>query len=254
MIKSAALVILLTALTGLPDQATAGPSGNLQEILKGMDDLWRGRSSSGRSTLEVKTGHYRRTMTMDYWSLGEDYFLVRIAAPKRERGTATLKRGDEIYNYLPKAGRVIKIGAAMMGGSWMGSHLTNDDLVQSSRLADDYTATLVSDKPDGKGNRTLEISLVPHKDAAVVWGKQLVQIRMPGYIPLLQKFFDEDLQPAREIRFANIRDFSGRKIPATMTVLPANKPGEFTRFTYEQIRFDPPDLNDGFFSLKRLKQ
>ena len=33
----------------------------------------------------------------------------------------------------------------MMGGSWMGSHFTNDDLLQESRLVEDYDVALTFD-------------------------------------------------------------------------------------------------------------
>ena len=59
----------------------------------------------------------------------------------------TLKVDSEVWNYLPKVDRVIKVPPSMMGGSWMGSHITNDDLVKASQIDEDYTFRLLRRTP-----------------------------------------------------------------------------------------------------------
>ena len=39
------------------------------------------------ATMEVVTEHWEREMTMEVWSLGTDYSLVRLRAPRRDAGT-----------------------------------------------------------------------------------------------------------------------------------------------------------------------
>ena len=90
-------------------------------IMEQVDRLLRGDSSRGVATMEVVTENWERRMTMELWSLGTEYSLVRLRAPQREAGTATLMAEDDIWNYLPKVDRTIKIPSSMMGGSWMGS-------------------------------------------------------------------------------------------------------------------------------------
>ena len=109
-----------------------------REVMDEVDRLLRGDSSRGVATMEVVTEHWQRSLTMEVWSLGTDHSLVRVTAPAKEAGTATLKVGKDIWNYLPKIDRTIKIPSSMMSGSWMGSHFTNDDLVKDSRLIDGY--------------------------------------------------------------------------------------------------------------------
>ena len=117
----------------------------LKKLLDKMNDLWSGKSSKGSMTMEVKKQYYTRSMSMDVWSLGEDYFLTKIVKPKKDKGIASLKRKDEMYNYLPKINKTIRIGKAMLGGSWMGSHITNDDMVKMSRYSEDYDYEKVKD-------------------------------------------------------------------------------------------------------------
>ena len=105
------------------------------EIIDRVDRLMRGESSRGLVTMEITTEHWSRTLEMEVWSLGTEHSLVRLRSPAREAGTATLKAGDEVWNYLPRVDRTIKVPPSLMMGSWMGSHFTNDDLVKES-LAD----------------------------------------------------------------------------------------------------------------------
>ncbi len=200
-------------------------------------------------TMQVTTRHYSRKMRMQYWSKGRDRFLISILYPAKDEGISTLKVGRDIWNYLPKVDRVIKIPASMMGGSWMGSHITNDDLVKESQIADDYTFRLLEDRGEG----VWVIESVPKPEAAVVWGKLIYEIIMPDLIPVQISYFDEEGKKVRVIRYSEVQEIDGRKIPLKMEVLPLEKPEESTTMIYEKIRFGV-SLQDGFFSLRNLKK
>ncbi len=231
-----------------PAQAQVDP----YEIIDRVDELYRGESSHGTSTMEVVTENWTRQMTMELWSLGNDYSLVRIQAPAREAGTATLKADRDIYNYLPKVDRTIKIPTSMMGGSWMGSHFTNDDLVQESRLVDDYDITL-SFSGDRNGEVVWEFTLVPKAEAAVVWGQIDYRVRQADYMPLAVSYYDEDGALARSMDFSDFATGGRRTIPRVMMMTPADKPDEYTSMRYDDLEFDV-DLDASFFSLRTLQR
>ena len=207
----------------------------IEELLDRTDDVARGASSSAVVSMHVKTANYERTMKMEAWSQGTDKTLIKVLEPAKDAGIATLKVDDNIWNYLPKVDRTMKVPAGMMSGSWMGSHFTNDDLVKESRLSEDFTYTLTG-RPESGGFWVVEC--VPKPDAPVVWGKIVVKLT-PDEMPSEVAFFDEKGALARTMTYADVKDFEGRKVPATMTLLPADKPGEFTRMTYESLDFDP---------------
>ena len=234
----------------------AAPAAHAQldpyEIIDRVDRMYRGASSHGTSTMEVVTENWDRQMTMEIWSLGNDFSLVRIQAPAREAGTATLKADQDIYNYLPKVDRTIKIPASMMGGSWMGSHFTNDDLVQESRLVDNYNIELSFD-----GNRDgvviWEFVLIPKAEAAVVWGRIEYEVRQADYMPLGVRYYDEDGELARMMEFSDFVTLGGRTVPRLMMMRPADKPDEHTSMRYENLEFDV-GLDESFFSLRTLQR
>jgi hypothetical protein len=218
------------------------------ELLDATDDIARGSSSHAMLEMAVKTANYERTMTMEAWSQGEDKSLVILRAPAKDAGVATLKVGDALWNYLPKVDRTMKLPAGMMSGAWMGSHLSNDDLVKSSRLADDYDAAITARPAQGG---VWEVTLTPKPDAPVVWGRVVVTISADK-IPMRIAFYAENGTLARTQTFEGVTEIDGRRVPRVMTVIPADKPNEWTRITYQSLDFDitlPPDT----FSLQALK-
>ena len=233
--------------------ASAAAQVNPVDVIDRVDRLLRGDSSRGVVSMEIVTANWDRTLSMEAWSLGTDFFLARLRSPKKEAGVATLKAGNNIWNYLPKIDRTLKIPTSMMGGAWMGSHFTNDDLVKQSRLSVDYAITLSHAGDDAEGVPVWDFTLAPKPDAAVVWGHIVYRVRQNDLMPLWARFHDEEGALARTMEFSGFREFDGRLIPSVMLMRPADKPDEHTVVRYEELDFDI-DISESFFSLRNLKK
>jgi hypothetical protein len=220
-------------------------------VMRKLDDQYRGESSHGWMRMEIQTEHWKRNLAMEAWSLGADYSLVRILRPRKERGTATLKARNELFTYLGKTGRTIKISSGMMAGSWMGSHFTNDDLIRHSRLSRDYHIKKISDG-DADGTAVYRFQLTPKPKAPVVWGKLVITVRKSDLEPLHELFYDEDGAKVRELRFSDHRTIDGRVVPMTMVMRPLDGSNEYTKITYKRLSFSEK-LSESFFTLQKLK-
>ena len=223
-----------------------------RDIMDRVDRILRGESSHAVATMEVVAKHWDRSFTMEVWSLGTEYSLVRITAPAREAGMATLKAEDAIWNYLPKVDRTIKVPASMMMGSWMGSHFTNDDLVKESRLIEDYEIE-TGFEGQREGVEVWEFRLTPKPEAAVVWGRIEYRVRKADLMPQWAHYYDEDGGLVRTLTFSNFRNIGGRIVPTVMDMHPEDKAGERTTVTYSELEFGV-DLKKSFFSLRTLKR
>ena len=252
MFRWCARILILGVAGGLAAAQPAAGQTDPLEIIDRVDRLMRGDSSRGVATMEVVTEHWEREMTMELWSLGTEYSLVRLRAPRREAGTATLMAEDDIWNYLPKVDRTIKIPASMMGGAWMGSHFTNDDLVKESRLIDDYDVEIAFEG-DRDGADVWELRLTPKPEAAVVWGRVEFQVRQRDSMPLWARYYDEDGELARTMEYSAFAEMGDRIVPGVMDMRPSDKPGERTTIRYEELEFDV-DLDRSFFSLRTLQR
>lgn len=241
---------LISALLLTLSTAAFADDPTIAELLAGTDDIARGNSSIAVMVMEVKTARYERTVKMKAWSEGTDNSLIQILEPAKEAGISTLKVGDNIWNYLPKVDRTMKVPAGMMSGSWMGSHISNDDLVKESRLSEDFDYE-ITEQPTGDTGRWV-IELVPKEDAAVVWGK-IVAVIGADRIPVEIAYHDEDGELVRTMTYSDVREIGGRTIPTRFTVTPADKPGEYTSISYDSLEFDV-DIPDSTFSLQALRQ
>jgi len=223
-----------------------------KEILDFLDDLYRADSSHGKMSMKVVTANWSRELTLEQWTKGKKLSLVRILAPQKEKGSATLRADLDVWNFLPKVDRVVKISSSMMSGSWMGSHYTNDDLVKQSRFADDFTY-VVSFQGKRDGHEIVELTMTPKPDAAVVWGKIVASCRTADIMPVKVDYFDEDLKLARTMSFSDYKKIGGRLIPAVNRMTPMDKPGEYTEMHYQEFDFNVP-IEDSFFSLRNLQK
>ena len=229
-------------------------AGNIspEKILNNVDDLYRSNASHSILTLSVTTVNWQRTLTLEQWSKGEDKSLIKVLKPKKEKGLATLRVDKNVWNFLPKVKRVVKIPSSMMSSSWMGSHFTNDDLVKQSRMAEDYTFSITFEgMKDSK--EIIEVTCLPNKEAAVVWGKVEVVVYADDYLPLRMIYYDEDLLLSRTLEFTNIEMMDGKMIPTMMNMIPTDEPGESTTVKWEEVKFDVT-IDDDFFSLRKLQQ
>lgn len=237
-------VVILLTLMLLPSVALPL---DLRQLIREVEDQHMGRSSFAEMHMEVSTEHWQRTTLMEAWSLRRDYFLVRILEPAKEKGVATLKIDKEVWNYLPKVDRTIKVPPSMMGGSWMGSHITNNDLVKAAHIDEDYDFNLLAED-----ETSWTIEALPKPEAAVIWGKIVYLLEKARRVPNEIRYFDEEMVEVRRIRFERVEAIDDRFVPMHMVVEPLDKPQERTVLDYRRLRFDVP-LEESFFSLRNLK-
>jgi hypothetical protein len=234
--RGVALGLLLAGRGVLPG-ADAQPPVDAKSIVDRVDRLLRGDSSAGEMTMAVVTRRWTRTLTLRAWSEGTERTLIKVLAPAKEAGVATLKAGDEIWNYLPKVDRTIRVPTSMMMASWMGSHFTNDDLVKESRLIRDYDIAMGFEGVR-EGVRVWEFVLTPRPDAAVVWGKVVMEVRQADLMPTWARYYGDDGALRRTLTFGDYQVMGGRLVPTTMRVVPADKSDESTLIRYTSLRFD----------------
>lgn len=243
------LVVVIAALAAPLAHAADDPDPN-KLLEEAVDNLYRGDSSVAQIEMHVKTSRFERSLKMMVWAKGEEKSLIRILEPKKEAGVTTLKNGDNIWNYLPKVDRTIKVPAGMMSGSWMGSHFTNDDLVQENRYSDDYRLKIVG-RPSG-GQGAWKVEAVPNPDAPVVWGKVVVTIGADK-LPTKTAFFDERGNLVRTLHYLDVKELGGKRVPMRMKLVPADKPEEYTEIIQQKLAFDV-DIPDSTFTLQALKK
>ena len=227
------------------------PTPDIETVIKHIDQLYRSETSHAEMEMHIVTPHWERTLAMTIWSKGMDKTFIRITAPKKENGVATLRIGNEMWNYLPKTNKVMKIPPSMMMGSWMGSDFTNDDLVRESSMLNDYTYQFVT--PEDASPDHLYVELTPKEDSPIVWGKIVGAVRSSDYLPVWQHFYDEKGNLMRVMNFKEITTFAGKTLPSVIEIIPQNKEGHKTVVRWLDATFDS-DIDDKIFTRRNLQR
>ncbi len=222
------------------------------EIVKKADELMRAKSSYSEITMNIIKPDWSREMGMKVWALEPDYSMIYITEPARDKGTVTLKRKTEVWNWLPSAQKVIKIPPSMMLQSWMGSDFTNDDLVKESSVIKDYTHKILGEE-NIDGMDCYKIQLTPKPDAGVVWGKIIAWIAKDTYLEPKVEYYDEDDFMVKQFIGSNLQKMDGRNIFTHWEMIPEDKPGNKTIMDYNKIQFNI-DTNESFYSEQNMKR
>ena len=223
----------------------AEPDG--RELVERVESLLWGRTVQGEYAMTITTPRWQRTLALRAWMERPKRSFIRILAPAKEKGIGSLRIGAEMWNYLPNVERTVKIPPSMMLQPWMGSDFTNDDLVKSSSIVDDYTSRILREE---SGAYVLE--LVPKPDAAVVWGKILYWVRKTDSIPLKEEFYDERGTLVRVMTFSEVRPMGGRAIPTRWEIRPSDKPGNATTIVVKSALYDRA-IDPEVFSQRNLQ-
>ncbi|MFW6140274.1 MAG: outer membrane lipoprotein-sorting protein [Acidobacteriota bacterium] len=221
-----------------------------RDIVEKIDELYRSDSSKALMEMEIVTPHWQRTLKMRVWSEGMDKTFIRILEPKKERGMGTLRVENEMWNYLPKTNKVIKIPPSMMMSSYMGSDFTNNDLVREYTFTEDYDFNFTQvDNPEPD---IIYVKCIPHQGLPIVWGHIILAVRSSDYLPVWQKYYDEKGELVREMFFKDIRQFEDRRIPSVMELIPTTKQGHKTVMRYMEVNFDL-QIEESIFTLRNLR-
>ena len=140
-----------------------------RELIQQAMDHWRGTSSYSEISMTIHRSDWERSMSMRSWTKGDKISLVRVVEPRKDAGSGTLTKDNNMWTFAPKINRIIKVPSSMMSQSWMGSDFSNKNISKSTDILDEYEHTLLETREDGQ-HTVYVIESVPHENAAVVWG------------------------------------------------------------------------------------
>ncbi|MGB5506264.1 MAG: outer membrane lipoprotein-sorting protein [Sulfurovum sp.] len=221
-----------------------------QAIIKKLEKNLRGDYMYSTMSMIVSSKRGKRTVKIESWSKGNDKSFIKILYPKKDKGITFLKIDNQMWQYIPKIERTIKIPPSMMLQSWMGSDFTNDDMVKESSLEEDYNARLLS----RQGN-SATLELIPKEDAAVVWGKIIIDVDLKNAVPVKEIFYDDMMQKVRVMTFSKIEQHGSHRVPMVMELKPldASKKKNRTKIIFEKVNFDAK-IDSSYFTKQALKR
>ena len=136
----------------------------------------------------------------------------------------------------------------MMLQNWMGSDITNDDMVKQSSIVEDYEPKILK-----KEGTMVTMQLTPKEDAAVVWGKIISHIDISTYTSQKDIFYDEDGEEVRVFYYKDVKKYGKYYTPTYWRVEPVDKTGNFTEIILEEVKYDT-EISEQYFRKSALKR
>jgi len=231
-----------------PAQPTA------RELAERVEQTFRGESGFLDATMVVTSPRLpepRRVRFQSWDDRAGKRSFIRILEPPKDRGAAFLKLQPNLWSWVPRVERTIRIPPSMMLQSWMGSDFTNDDLVRESSVLDDYEHRWLGVDPNYQGMRAFVIEYRPLEGAPVVWGRIVAWIDPARFAPLRQEFFDEAGVKLRLMTLGDFRAVGRRSYPHHWSMVPLDKKGHETAIEVNEVRFDEK-FDDEIFTQRNL--
>ena len=240
--------LLITALLGSPAQLAW--SQDATQVVREAWEYWRGVSSYTEMKMTIHRPDWERSMSMRGWSQGQKKSLVRVTAPKKDKGNGTLMNDNNMWSYSPKVNKVIKVPSSMMGQSWMGSDFSNKDVSRADDIIEHYTHRIIGTE-QVDGHTVYEIEAIPHEEAAVVWGKEILKIR-DDKVLIVEAFYDQDGVLVKSLTALEIAEMGGRVIATRQRMQKADAPDEWTEMQVLATDYDV-EFGDSIFTLSNLR-
>lgn len=235
---SALITILVTAV--FADEA--------HDIMKKLDENMRGQNIYIQMRMRVVSLGHERTMQMQSYSQGTKKSFVKVLSPPKDSGITFLSLDNQMWQYVPKIERIIKIPPSMMLQNWMGSNITNDDMVKQSSIVEDYEPRILK-----KEGTVVTVELLPKEDAAVVWGKIITNIDTSTYTSNKDLFYDEEGKEVRVFFYEKVKKVGKYFIPTYWKIQPTDKQENFTEIVLEDVQYDT-NISDEYFQKSALKR
>ncbi len=240
--KKRAPVLSVLFLFTLPLLLSGSPlsaAPDARQVIDRVDQTLRGNTSYGTYRITIEKPRLERTLVIESWddSVKEQSF-IRILEPKKDRGTTFLKIKQNLWQYIPRIGKEIKIEGSLMQDSWMGSDFTNDDLVRAYSIVDDYVHTFLS-PPD---ENLYRVEMRPKPGVPVVWTRVVFDIRKKDYLPVKQEFYDHKDRLVRILEYSRYARVDNKVIPTHMKVksVKGGRTRSSTTMEFLRVRFNQP--------------
>jgi len=222
-----------------------------RSIIEEAINHYRGLTSYTEMTMTIHRPDWQRTMSLQGWSSGGKKTLIRVTAPARDIGNATLVLDDnKVWSFTPKINRVIRVPSSMMSQSWMGSDFSNKDVSRTDEIVDSYDHKLLRTETDN-GHKVFVIESIPLEESAIVWGKEISHIR-DDFVELAHQYFDQEMQLVKTLNSLDIKEMGGRMLAVQQRMNSVEKEDDWTEISIEAIDFDRK-IPDYIFTLSNLR-
>ncbi len=239
-------VVILTSST----MAQAAPP-TADELLDRMDDTLQFDTRKSEVTMVVKDSRRTRTYSMVSFGRGQDEAAVEYTAPARDKATKMLKKGDNLWLYLPRAERTQKISGHMLRQGMMGSDISYEDMMDAADFRKKYTAEVVGDEL--MHDRPCWKLEAKARDRTVSYPRRLIWVDKETFIPRRQELYALSDMLLKTWTMTDVEKVEGRWVAMRMEIKDRLRKGSSTTLQLQSVTFGVP-LQKEIFTRRWLER
>ncbi|MCL6590825.1 MAG: outer membrane lipoprotein-sorting protein [Firmicutes bacterium] len=184
---------------------------------------------------------------------GKTFTLIEYLAPAADKGSKFLSLGDvnQMWMYLPKVEKSVRIAGSMVKQSMMNSDFSYEDLMNRSNFNDYYSAQVLGNEAvDGESCYVLDLKA---KKGSAHYRQLKLWVRQENFIPAKEEFYSGSGKLVKVSTQSEIKTMSGRLVPTRITFQDLAQKGHQTILTIKNVKFNA-DLPDSYFDKSYLEK
>ncbi len=184
---------------------------------------------------------------------GKDRVLIEYLAPAADKGVKFLSLGDvnQIWMYLPKVEKTVRIAGSMIKQSMMNSDFSYEDLLDRSNYSDSYSAKIIGRETMADAKCYL-LELTAKKGNAN-YRQIKLWVREDNYIPVKEEFYSGSGSVIKIATQSQLETMSGRIVPTKITFQDLAQKGHQTTLEINQITFNA-NIPEQYFNMRYLEK
>jgi outer membrane lipoprotein-sorting protein len=208
---------------------------SVEEVLNSVDANLNFETRYTRATMTVEKPRRTKAYTLETWSQGVDTAATEFHTPRRDAGTKMLKKGGELWMYMPAIEKVQKISGHMLRQGMMGSDLSYEDLLEFASWQEVYTAT--NDSEEACGEHTCWVLTLRAKKPEISYPKRKVWVDQSTRIPVRQELYALSGMLLKTWTMEAPKQFDSRWYPTRMILEDKLQEGTRTVLEFSDLTF-----------------
>jgi outer membrane lipoprotein-sorting protein len=222
-----------------------------EALLTRVDTNLTFESRTVTATMTVTRRGRTKVYTLLSMGRGVDEAATEFLAPARDAGTRMLKRGNELWIYMPAIERVQKISGHMLRQGMMGSDLSYEDMMEFSDWRQAYTATVQGEVPCGSSTCwSLELLA---RDDTIAYPRRVVSVDQQTGLPVMQELYALSGMLLKTWTMEDAVAHGERWYPQRMVIDDRLQEGTQTVLEFTDLDFSTP-VGDATFSRRWLER
>jgi outer membrane lipoprotein-sorting protein len=208
LIKYPILALLLLALGSTPIEAQPTP----REILERVDANMTITTAKMHAQMIIQYNDGdSRTLEFVSSSVGIDKSFLEFTAPARDSGSRYLRLEDNMWIYLPRVGKSVRIQGHMLRQGMMGSDFSYGDASEQPSMVDDYDAEI--EKEEALDERPAYVLYLTGKKKSLAYPMRRIWVDAERWVPLKEERFARSGKLLKTALLGDVRQIGSRWYP-----------------------------------------